>query len=499
MDCNSIIYDTFHSLSKEPGVPKNTETFENILIQRVIQKIEFYVDKIKPSNVLYIAFDGVAPFAKMDQQRTRRYKSWFMSTISLQPTSTNWNTCAITPGTQFMNQLSKKISFVFENNEKKYGTKCILFSGSNEPGEGEHKMFQHLRDHYQPYDNVCVYGLDSDLIMLSLFHCRLCKNIFIFREAPEFAKSKIDVKSDHNELIFMDIGYLSDSILREMDCQFSHSHRMYDYIFLCFFLGNDFLPHFPSLNIRTCGTQILMDTYRKYIGNYPERFFISQETGKIQWKWINLLISELAKMERDHFLEEMALRDKMDRYQYPTNTPEEKETALLNTPIIYRAEEKYICPQERGWEERYYKVLFEKTRTEENVKQICMNYLEGLEWVFKYYTEGCPHWKWKYHYHYPPLLSDLIKYVPHFEMDFIDDVSAVNHRPFDPEVQLAYVLPYVYYDLLPKKMKGIVEKELLIELKQPLTFQWSFCRYFWETHLKLPEISLESLESWKTR
>jgi 5'-3' exonuclease len=234
-----------------------------------------------------------------------------------------------------------------------------------------------------------------------------------------------------------------------------------------------------------------MDTYRKYIGCDPDRFFISKESGKIQWRWVQLLVSELAKMEKDHLVEEMRIRDKMDRYQYPTNTPEEKETALLNTPIIYRAEEKYICPPERGWEDRYYKTLFEQSKTDENIKKICINYLEGLEWVFKYYTEGCPHWKWKYHYNYPPLLTDLVKYVPYFEMDFIKD-SSYNH-PFHPEVQLAYVLPYDYYDLLPRKMREIAEKEFADRLKRPLEFQWSFCRYFWETHLKLPEISLETL------
>jgi 5'-3' exonuclease len=487
MDCNSIIYDIYNGIKTNNY--ENVSVLEIFLIEEVIRKIEFYIELIQPSNTLYITFDGVAPLAKMEQQRTRRYKSYYMN--NKKDESQLWNTCSITPGTSFMNNLSKKISKHFSSKEKKYNIKKIIVSGSDYHGEGEHKIFEYIRNN-QSNDNILVYGLDSDLIMLSLFHYELTNNIYVFREAPEFLKSKI-YDSDKSGILFMDIKELSLSIMKEMSA--NDTFCVYDYIFLCFFLGNDFLPHFPSLNIRTNGIQILMETYRKFIGNYTNRFFISKETGKIQWNWVYLFISEIAKHEHNYLLKESIQRDKFDNYKWEQTTPEEKENLINNVPVIYRIEEKYIFPQEQGWEERYYRSLFHKERTTENVKNICENYLSGLEWVFKYYTEGCPHWRWKYHYNYPPLFVDLLKYIPKEEKDFI--VNSENNVPFKPQVQLSYVIPIHNHDLLLKKHSKILDTKYKDYFTSNFDFQWAYCRYFWESHIILPEVPLHILESWE--
>ena len=133
-------------------------------------------------------------------------------------------------------------------------------------------------------------------------------------------------------------------------------------------------------------------------------------------------------------------------------------------------------------------------RTPENIKKVSNNYLEGLEWVFKYYTKGCVNWRWKYNYHYPPLFVDLEKHIPQLEMDFLKQDSKTA---FDSRVQLSYVLPKKALSLLPTKICDFLVSNYLDFYPEEYEFQWSFCRYFWESHPILPEIPIELLERWE--
>ena len=498
MDCNSIIYDAVHSIDNADNL--DNQTFENEIIEKVIVNIKEYISLIKPTNTIFIAFDGVAPFAKMEQQRTRRYRNRFMTTMDFGDSKkSNWNTSAITPGTKFMDNLSYRINYEFKNTEKYYNVKNIYVSCSDDAGEGEHKLFKHTRNCVSQNETVAIYGLDSDLIMLSLFHLKYCKDIYVFREAPEFLKSSIpiNVRGNDTEPHFLDIRYLSKSILSEMNCKYPDEQRTYDYVFLCFFLGNDFLPHFPAMNIRTHGINCMLDFYRLYIGNYQDRFLISKTTGKIQWKNVSILINEIAKKEHELLINEYFVRNKFDKRTYTCETPKEKEEAFQNLPIIFREEEKYICPDEPMWENRYYKRLFHCKRNTENIKQICNNYLEGLEWVFKYYSDGCPNWRWKYNYNYPPLFIDLCKYIPHFEMDFISNKTTLSNTPFTKLVQLSYVMPSSNLELLPQNICKFLTNNYPELYPEQYEFKWAFCKYFWEAHPILPDIPLELLEQWE--
>jgi 5'-3' exonuclease len=496
MDCNSILYDVFHSI-KEPH--EDTEIFYQTILDKTVLKIEEYIQQIQPEEILYIAFDGVAPFAKMEQQRNRRYKSAFQ--LQITSNSRKISTSIFTPGTKFMHKLSHHINNAFLGKEIKYSVSKIIVATPLEPGEGEHKLYEHLRNFPVKNSKIAIYGLDADLIMLSLFHLNYTENIYVFREAPEFMKSVLcpDKTQDKNELWGMDIAQLGRSISNEMACNFPDNHRMYDYVFLCFFLGNDFLPHFPALNIRTHGIQRLLDVYRECIGNKPNTFLITKTFPlSIHWKELHRFIYQLSKYEHEFIIQEYEVRKKWEylgkkgEVEIPNFIKDIDlfEETIQNSPVIFRQEEKYISPSDNGWEERYYLRCFDK---EYNKKDICVNYLEGLEWVLKYYTNGCADWKWKYHYNYPTLLKDLSPCVPNYKIHFI---PKNEHRPVSSNVQLAYVLPKNQLHLLPEVYYTfLLDKYRDLYPENNYKFIWLFCRYLWESHICLPDIPIDKIES----
>ena len=494
LDSNSIIYDAVRNINFEEDLSQSTNTK---IIGRVIQKIEEYISTIKPDNLVMISFDGTPPIAKLEQQRNRRYKSWYQNEMSrdifkktkLDP----FNTAEITCGTPFMAELDKKIRNYFSN-PKKYGVEKIVVSGSDESGEGESKIFNYLRSSYtikKDSTNI-VYGLDADLIMLAINNLPVNNNIYLFRETPEFIKS-IDSSLEPNENYLMDIPALAENITIDMNnglelTEEQRHKRLYDYIFICFFLGNDFMPHFPSINIRTGGVHKMLNAYKATIAANE-----NLTDGKnIIWKNVRKLVQHLSDLEEEHLKTEMKKRDRGEKQFIPNDTPEELYKKFDLIPTYERETEKYINPFKNGWKKRYYSILFDiDSSDEERIKQICSNYLEGLEWTMKYYTTGCPDWRWCYKYNYPPLLQDLIKFIPYFDTTFI---KPNENKPVSQLTQLCYVLPRHSLKLLPLKLHELLLKNYVHLYKTDCKFVWAYCKYFWESHVKLPEIEIDELE-----
>ena len=490
LDSNSIIYDSLRQL-------EGNHNFEERLIHSVCLQIDKYIEQTKPAHTIYVAFDGVAPVAKLDQQRNRRYLSMLEKTIKKKlnmPESVFWNSTAITPGTSFMNKLGRYITQYYKNKETRYNVKKIIISTSDDVGEGEHKIFQYIRDNADFHKNhtTLVYGLDADLIMLALNHLPITRKLYLFREAPEFVKS-INRNLSPDETYILDIPKLANAIILTMNNNrppnnLQQKNRLYDYIFLSFLLGNDFLPHFPSVNIRTSGIHILIDAYQETMGKTNNNLTNGK---KIYWGNVRQFVKYLAKDEWHNLTSEYKVRARWEKRRFPFKADEDKMQRYLHIPIKNRGIEKLLDPWSPKWEERYYKLLFHQDVTPAFKTKVCQNYLEGLEWTMNYYTSHCKDWRWSYHYAYPPLLSDLLTHIPHWDMEMI---PKNNHTPVSHYVQLAYVLPKQSLHLLPERIYKI-----LLDHSQWYNpdshIHWAFCKYFWESHVELPHIKITELEN----
>ncbi len=502
LDCNSIIYDSVRLIKNV----KSKNSFEKKLIKTVCEKIVYYIEEISPRRRVYIAFDGVAPVAKLEQQRNRRYKSWFekdlcdkmreeeskdkqVSQSEKDDVALDWNTVSITPGTKFMKDLGNGVRAFFKN-KAAFGLEDIIVSPSDKEGEGEHKIYEYIRDNADYHNNTAtaIYGLDADLIMLTLNHLHISNKLYLFRETPHFIKS-IDKSLDPNTNYLMDIPELGEMLKRDLslDSNKINNKVILDYILLCFFLGNDFMPHFPSLNIRTDGINHLLGAYRSTV--LAKNLYLT-DGRKIVWKNLRKLVEYLSDNEHDYLKAEYVKRRKMRPRQCQEG--EDRILArLMDVPILDRTCEEYINPSESGWRNRYYKELFGIDIDKDRCKQICKNYLEGLEWTINYYTRGCKDWRWTYQYEYPPLLSDLVRHIPHFDTEML---VKQPKNPVKDLVQLSYVIPRPYLNLLPSKLhKKLLEKcDHLYRTDCKLV--WAYCRYLWEAHAILPHIDIGKLE-----
>ena len=161
------------------------------------------------------------------------------------------------------------------------------------PGEGEHKIVHYLRENKEFFKsdncNIIVYGLDADLIMLSMV-LRM-DNVFLLREEVEFL-GKAGSKIVEDSFLYLNIDELKRAIIElltnkmlEIDKTFilrdmnntsevnvKKGNFIDDYVAICFVLGNDFIPHTPCLNLRNNGMKIILQAYIHVLYKINEHF-----------------------------------------------------------------------------------------------------------------------------------------------------------------------------------------------------------------------------------
>ena len=323
LDFNGIIHNVCHNYFCDAS--KITSTTNEIYAE-ICEVIRQIVHLVKPKKLLMISVDGVAPRAKMNQQRIRRFRKELNekkgeNNINIEKEENDdkiiFDTNAISAGTKFMFHLTNYIkNYILE--QKKVNEDWmqidILLSGSDVPGEGEHKILEYIRNYklsenYNPYTKHCIYGLDADLIMLSLLSHEY--NFVILRE--DYFKMKKQVKVENNEIKNekysekkIEYQFFLISVLREyLELEFNFLKKKIkfkydfekiidDFIFLCFFIGNDFLPNLFSFNIEKGALNHLFEFYKACL---PELDGYLTDKGKINFKRVLIFFDYLSKYE----------------------------------------------------------------------------------------------------------------------------------------------------------------------------------------------------------
>ncbi|CAD6979672.1 unnamed protein product [Tilletia controversa] len=322
LDMNGII----HNCSHPDDSNASFRISEEDIFLAIFAYIEHLFAKIKPKKLFFLAVDGVAPRAKMNQQRSRRFRTAKeMKDVreaairkgEVLPDEPAFDSNCITPGTPFMTRLSAQLAYFIGKKvteDSAWRDIEVILSGHEVPGEGEHKIMEHIRlakaqPGYNPNMRHCMYGLDADLIMLGLLSHD--PHFCLLREEVQFGPSRKPKKSLDRQNFFL----LHLSLFREylefefqdlksvLPFPFDLERIIDDFILLNIFVGNDFLPHLPGLHINKGALNLLFRIYKKVL---PVAGGYLNESGTLRVDRLQLVLAELALWEKEEFEREEA-------------------------------------------------------------------------------------------------------------------------------------------------------------------------------------------------
>lgn len=534
IDANCLVHPVcFKTVADNPDL-KDNEKLEHKMLNNVCEYLDKIINYVNPKKGVYLAIDGVAPVAKIKQQRSRRFKSvadkglWDnIKKKHNKPIGNYWNNNAVTPGTLFMEKLHTKLL-----NWAKESKRPVIYSSCFTPSEGEHKLLQFIRSNQKNKldHSYVIYGLDADLIFLAL--STESDKIYLLREANEINKNEskevlnyVSIKIMRKSIVNTIEKYLmeaADGLLNadKMDVDETTNQektKIYgfenldpirvvnDFIFMCYFLGNDFLPHIPSLDIHQDGIESLIiswaETVNELVLEKNQIEYLLNDTKALKGKtlskvnndFLNRFISKLGLQEEGILRENFAKGKKRmscDGDEY------EKE--------VFRIENlqfKIVDPIQLGsdnmdaWRQRYYQHYWgvSKEEIEEFSKKLVTHYLIGVKWVTMYYFDTCPSWEWYYPFDHPPFISDIAKYLDQINMNKMKfDLG----EPLKPYMQLLAVLPPQSSFLLPNNLGKLMTnpKSSLIYM-YPQEFEQDFInkKRYWMAIPKLPPLDIKQI------
>lgn len=458
LDFNGIIHGAAARVLQESTPNVSKEQHEERIIKETIAYMDTIVAYVMPHELLFLGIDGVAPLAKIQQQRSRRHMSHFLKTLETYvPPNFEWDTNAISPGTEFMCKCATALRAHFET--KRHPFKCVV-SDSFEVGEGEHKIFNYIESFPSNEGNDVVYGLDADLMMLGLISKQT--HIYLLREPVHF---RHDERS--KPFLYFDVNTFR-SALRS---RYNNAIDLRSYVFLCFMIGNDFLPPLGFLHIRNNDIDRLVHVYLRLIDDCSalERPSIIYHDG--------------AKYRLDSELFEGVLRALSDKepelykkahlayFNQSTNHLKTKEQRFENYGI-YKKNRALQGIFDGNWIQSYYVELFDMSVTPDSlIHDACSYYLKGLIWTSEYYFNKTNAFRWFYPYAYSPTIIDLYNLVQtsYEQISLICDKLPSIH--IEPELQLLMILPIQSKSLLPKHLQKFVERDSPLGYMFPRSFE----------------------------
>ena len=434
IDFNGIIHNVAQDIIKNYSNPVNNsgnsnDIIENEIIEGVWVRIKYYINNYKATKYIICA-DGVAPLAKMFQQRKRRYLNIYKNILD--NVNIVWDTNAITPGTMFMEKLN---TYIRRNINDDRNKNKIIYSGSDECGEGEHKIFKMIKD--TPVDDkIIIHGLDADLIILSLMSRK--ENTYLMRE----------MKDPHTNNIvynYLNIKELRKAILCELKTNWDINFEYNDddlietYCTACSILGNDFIPHLLTIELKNNGIDTLLSATKKSIKTNG----LLVNNGVINHNCLIDIFKDLANTE-DEDIHRICERYIKKRQPDNKSTPSDYYGLKNKDPLINTI---YNSPNK--WRQEYYRIIFDNNISIDSTVMFnaCNNYIKGIYWVYSYYKGMEIDCEWYYPYNYPPTIKDILNHSIANEVPILN-----NNNNFVPSyIQLLIVLPKYSVKLLSKK------------------------------------------------
>lgn len=320
LDMNGIIHNCTH----KDGDSASFRMTEEAMFIAIFNYIEHLFGKIKPKQLFFMAIDGVAPRAKMNQQRARRFRTALDAERARDkaikegqemPKEDPFDSNCITPGTEFMAKLTLQLKYFISKKVSEdvdwQGVEVVL-SGHEVPGEGEHKIMEYIRQakaqpEYDPNVRHCLYGLDADLIMLGLLSHD--PHFCLLREEVTFGRSnsKKSKELEHQNFYLMHLCIVREYLelefqeLREpgvLDFEYDMERIIDDFILMAFFVGNDFLPNLPNLHINEGALALMFQKYKEIL---PKIGGYINEQGVINLERMSVLLDVLSEVEYRFF------------------------------------------------------------------------------------------------------------------------------------------------------------------------------------------------------